>query len=815
MAAITAPSSAASSVTTREPCAHCGLPSPAGARFCCNGCQTAFEAISACGLEQYYALKQRLDSERTPAAHATGAFKEFDDAAFIARHAASLPDGLMRVELYVQGVHCAACLWLLERLPTIVGGLRSVELDLARRTALVVWDPAQTSLSKIAQSFAQFGYPPHPVEPSAARDARRMEDRAYLIRIGVAAACAGNVMLLAFALYSGHFDAIAEPYRSAFRYLSAGIGLLALAWPGRVFVRGAVAAIRTRTWHLDTPIAIALVAGTIAGLLAVALDGGEIYFDSITMLILLLLVGRWLQMRQQRRATDAIELLFSVTPRRVTLILDGQPTDAAIDAVKVGDLVEVAPQQCIPVDGVIEEGSTHIDSAVLTGESRPLSVGPGDAVAAGAVNVSSTVRVRVSATGRDTRVGRLMSDIERLSRSRTPVIGSADRLAKPFVLGVLVLSLLCFLVRLPAGLHAAFESTVAMLIVCCPCAVALATPLATSMAIGRLASRGTLVKGGDTFETLAKQPTVVLDKTGTITEGAFALRAWLGDERLRPIVAAMEAGAQHPIALALAKSSDASTHVKDITHHAGKGVTAKCDGQLIAVGSSTLMHDLHAHIPDWALAAAVDARATGLTALFIAAGGAVEALAILGDAPREDSKSAIAQLRALGWQPRVLSGDNPSTVRAIAKTVGIEQAHGDALPEHKRDLIAESKRCGPVIMVGDGVNDAAALATATVGVAVSGGAEASMSAADVYLSRPGLMPLVDLARTSRNVISRIRLSLGLAVGYNLAAASLTLAGFMSPIVAAIVMPLSSLTVLTIALGAGHQPTNNASTEVRP
>ncbi|MFI4881610.1 MAG: heavy metal translocating P-type ATPase metal-binding domain-containing protein, partial [Phycisphaerales bacterium JB064] len=299
MAAIVAPSSA-TTATTRQPCAHCGLPSPVGERFCCNGCQTAFEAISACGLEQYYALKQRLDNDRTPAEQGAGTFAEFDDPAFIARHASPMPDGLMRIELYVQGVHCAACLWLLERLPTVVGGLRSVELDLARRTALVIWNPAETSLSRIARSFGQFGYPPHPVEPSAARDARRMEDRAYLIRIGVAAACAGNVMLLAFALYSGHFDSIAEPYRSAFRYLSAAIGLLALLWPGRVFIRGAMAAVRTRTWHLDTPIAIALIAGTLAGLYAVALDTGEIYFDSITMLIFLLLIGRWLQMRQQR-----------------------------------------------------------------------------------------------------------------------------------------------------------------------------------------------------------------------------------------------------------------------------------------------------------------------------------------------------------------------------------------------------------------------------------------------------------------------------------------------------------------------------------
>ncbi len=797
---------------TRQPCAHCGLPSPVGERFCCHGCQTVFETIAACGLEQYYDLKSRLDDQREPATQAGSSFAELDDPAFLARHATPLPAGLMRVEVYVQGVHCAACLWLLERLPTVVEGLLSVELDLARRTASLVWSPAEVSLSRIARDFARFGYPPHPVEPSAARDARRLEDRAYLIRIGVAAACAGNVMLLAFALYSGHFDTIAEPYRTAFRYLSAAIGMLALLWPGSVFVRGALAAVRTRTWHLDTPIAIALLAGTAAGLLAVVLDTGEIYFDSITMLIFLLLIGRWLQMRQQRRATDAIELLFSVTPRRVTLIKDGQPVDAAIDAVGVGDVVEVGPQQCIPVDGVIELGTTHVDSTVLTGESRPLACSIGDEVAAGAINLSSTIRLRVTATGRDTRVGRLMADIERLSRSRTPVIGSADRLAKPFVLGVIALAVLCFVLRLPAGMHAAFESTVAMLIVCCPCAVALATPLATSMAIGRLASRGTLIKGGDTFETLAGSPTVVLDKTGTLTEGAFALRQWLGDGSLKPIVAAMEAGAAHPIARALA-ISDTPTTVSDVQHRTGLGVTASHSGRRFAVGSATFMHELGAYTPDWATQAATRARESGLTAIFVASVDTVEAMAILGDAPRADTRQAIGDLRALGWRPRVLSGDDHRTVSAVADQVGIDQADGNALPETKRDVIAELKAQGPVVMVGDGVNDAAALATATVGVAVSGGAEASMAAADVYLSRPGLSPLVDLARTSRGVISRIRLCLGLAIGYNALAAGLTLVGLMSPIVAAIVMPISSLTVLAIAVGAGRQqgrPTKEAT-----
>ncbi|MEO0482132.1 MAG: heavy metal translocating P-type ATPase [Planctomycetota bacterium] len=811
--ATVAPESVGSATGSAVGCAHCSLDVPKGRldpdreeQFCCAGCEAAYDAIRACGLDEYYTLRERLGGQGEPVALDNTRFVEFDDPSFTERHVKGAPGGALVADVYLQGVHCAACLWLIERLPRVVEGLVSADLDLRRRIATLRWDPAVTSLSQIAAALARVGYTPHPVEPSAARDARRAEDRAYLVRIGVAGACAGNVMLLAFALYSGRFDAMDPIWTAFFRWLSAGIGLVSVFGPGRVFMRGAVTAMRARSWHLDMPIALALAVGAVAGLINVIRGGGEIYFDSLAMLVFLLLLGRWLQMTQHARAADAVELLFSVTPRRATLVEgdagDETTREVAIDAVRPGDLVEVGPQCCAPVDGLIERGATSFDESILTGESRPVERAIGDEVAAGAVNLGSAVRVRVAAAGRDTRVGKLMATLEGLSRGRAPVLGQADRLAGPFVIGVLVLSVVCVFARLAAGagMEHAIESTVALLVVCCPCAIALSTPLACAVAMGRLASRGTLVKGGHVFEALARPGRLVLDKTGTLTEGRFEVRAWSGDVSLKPVVAAIEHGCPHPIARSLAAMNDEAVQVEiaDIEHRLGLGGLGWVQGARVAVGSSRFMRELGVAVSESVQAEAAAQRARGRTVVYVSRDAEVAAVVALGDEPRPGAAAAIDRMRALGMTPEVLSGDDPTTTERLAEIVGVETFEGHASPERKAERVGELMAEGPVVAVGDGVNDAAALASATVGIAVHGGAEASLAAADVYLSKPGLAPMLELMRASRATTARIRLCLIVAGTYNVAAAALAITGYISPVLAAVLMPVSSASVVALA-----------------
>jgi Cu2+-exporting ATPase len=814
----------------RVACSHCSLPVPAGLvepgaehQFCCGACRAVWDAIHGCGLERYYELRDRQGAEGKQAQITGRGYEEFDDPAFAALYCQEHANGVRAVELFLEGVHCIACVWLVEKLPELEAGVLEARLDLGRSMVRLTWQSEQITLSRIAKSLDRLGYVPHPAKGTAARDARRMEDRAFLTRLAIAGALAGNAMLLAGALYFGMFSGIEEQYRQLFRWTSMGLATGALAWPGRVFFRGALAALRTRTRHLDLPIAIGLVAGMTTSTVNTVLGTGEIYFDSITVLVFLLLCGRWVQHRQQRAATDAVELLYSLTPARARVWEAGETREVPIDAIGPGTLVEVRAEESFPADGEIVEGATSVDQSILTGESRPVEAGLGARVSAGSVNLVARVLVRVEAAGVETRVGRLMRLVEDAALRRAPIVTAADRMAGRFVVAIITLALCTvglWLVLEPGRPSAAIGHAMALLIVCCPCALGLATPLTVTAAIGRAARRGIMIKGGEVLERLSTPGTILLDKTGTITEGRQKLVRWTGDESVKPAVAAIESRSSHAVAVALARElltppadappADATAHASpelegiEVQQFQGLGITGAVGGVRYDIGSPAfVLERLGAAHEAWVREAIDTAAADAHTPVVVARAGVAVAVAALGDAIREDAKGAIEMLRADGWRVRILSGDEPAVVRAVGARLAIDpdDAIGGASPEAKLAAVEAALADGPVVMVGDGVNDAAALARATVGVAVSGGAEASLAAADVYMRRHGLMPIVELCRGSRLTLRAIRTGLGASLGYNSIAATLAVLGLINALTAAVLMPLSSLTVLALALRA--------------
>jgi Cu2+-exporting ATPase len=809
---------------------------PDGTSFCCPGCREAFEVIRACGLDRYYALR---DAALTPLVSAAEpgrsadprrSFAEFDDPVFRGLHCAQRGDGLWTTDMMLEGVRCAACVWLVERLPRIVPGVAHARLDLRRSTVTLVWDDESIRLSRAAAALGRLGYTPRPARGVSARDAQRREDRRALARLAVAGACAGNVMLLALALYAGAMDAMEPVYREAFRWISMVLSLVSVAWPGRTFFAGALAALRTRTPHLDLPIAMGIAAGTAWGVVNTVRGAGEVYFDSISVLMFLLLVGRWMQRRQQRAASDAVELLFAMTPTRARIVetsADGAETvrEAPIEAVVIGDTLEVLAGESVPADGVVVFGRSSLDAALLTGESRPVPVEPGDTLAAGTVNLTSPLRLRAQATGAQTRLGRLMRLVEDNAGRASRAVALADRLGGVFVIVVMVLAILTaglWLVLDPQHPARAVEHAAALLIVTCPCALGLATPLVFTVAIGRAARRGILIKGGEAIERIARPGSLVLDKTGTLTEGRMSLVRWIASAStvdqawLRRAVAAIEAEAAHPIAVALARGlndrDEPLPRAAEVAQTIGGGIEGTVDGRSVIAGSAEFIASRPSVSPiDPALlAAAARSCDEGLTPVFVAADGSVHALALLGDRIRPGTHRALHALARAGWSIAVLSGDHPRVVAAVARTLGLDQrrAEGGRSPEdklrHITDAIGPSAlrpsapASAPVVMVGDGVNDAAALAAADVGIAVHGGAEASLAAADIYLSRPGVGPLVELVHAARRTMRALRLTLGVSLVYNLAAAALCALGLISPLLAAVLMPLSSLTVVAMA-----------------
>ncbi len=787
-------------------CDHCGLPIPAGLieegvplQFCCTGCRVAYEVIHEHGLDGYYDIKARIEAPDQAAQPSGKSFAEFDDPAFHELYCRKLSSGLETVELYLEGVHCAACVWLVEKLTVVMGGVAEVRLDLGRSLAGVTWDPKTTTLSQIARFLDSMGYAPHPFRGVEARDMARREERRLLIRIAIAGVVAGNVMLIAFALYGGHFHGISEEFSNFFRWVSLGLSLPSVLWCASIFYRGAWGALRTRTLHMDLPIAVGILAGFIQGTVNTVRGTGEVYFDSVTALIFFLLIGRFLQRRQQRAAASSTELLFSLAPSVARLVEDSGVREVPLEALTQGSRVEVRAGDSVPADGIVVEGASTLDRSLLTGESLPEPVSPGDAIHAGTVNMSGRLFVEVRSTGEDTRVGRLMRLVEEGAMRRAPVVLLADRISGWFVAAVLILAALTVLIWWRLDPEHAIQHAVALLIVSCPCALGLATPLAVSAAIGRAARKKILIKGGDALESLAKPGRILLDKTGTVTEGRQAVVRWWGDTEVRGAVAAIERHSAHPVARALAEAGGEKPlpEVSDVREIPGAGMIGRWGESEVLIASAGHARKTIGELPGRFSDAVNDLAGDGSSPVVVVVDGRAVAVVGIGDPVRGDSAASIGKMIDRGWQVEVLSGDHQLVVDAIAQQIGVDprEARGESTPEEKLEIVRQSETATTTVMVGDGVNDAAALAAATVGIGVHGGAEATLAAADVYLGRPGLSPIVELLDGARRTLGVIRRNLVFSLLYNVIAVTFAITGHMSPIMAAILMPLSSMTVV--------------------
>jgi Cu2+-exporting ATPase len=517
------------------------------------------------------------------------------------------------------------------------------------------------------------------------------------------------------------------------------------------------------------------------------------------MLIFLLLVGRFLQQRTQRSAADAGEFLHALSPSSARVVEDGHERVIPAQALLPGMTLRVRPGDTVAADGVVVEGCSEMDVSLLTGESRPVAVSEGEPVWAGTLNRSSPLLARVTRTGEASRLGAILAEVERGGRRRAPVVAAADRLAGGFVAAVLVLALVTWAYWTFAARGAsdrALDHAIALLIVTCPCALALATPLAVSVAIGRAANDGILIKGGDALEGLARGGTLFLDKTGTVTEGRMSLERWDGPDWAKPLVLALERHASHTIAegFRAAWPEVAAPGALDVSVTAGGGIAGRVGCQRVAVGSPAFVR---ASLAEGAMDSVEDVRDVPLTPVWVAVDGRLVARAGFGDRVRADARASIDALRARGWRVALLSGDHESVVADVGARLGFAAAdvEGGASPERKREVIDAAATRGTVVMAGDGVNDAAAIARASVGIGVRGGAEACLATADVYLSRPGLEALVRLVAGSERTLRVIRRNIAFSLVYNLAGAALAVSGRIDPLLAAILMPLSSLTVV--------------------
>jgi Cu2+-exporting ATPase len=802
-----APSDTTSSRATVA-CAHCGLPVPRGLfdpkaeeQFCCDGCRTVYAIVHASGLADYYSIRENASDENVPARTSGRSYTEFDDPVFVETYASLAGADEAKIELYLEGVHCAACVWLVERLPSVLPGVRSAELDLGRSLLKVRWDPSCVKLSRVGALLDSLGYPAHPAPAARSLEQRRREDRSLLIRIGVAGAAAGNAMVMAFAVYAGGFSDMEEQYRDLFHWGSLAVATPAVLWSAIPFFRSAWWALKVRAPHMDISISLSILAAFAYGAIGTIRSGTAVYFDSITALIFLLLVGRWLQRRNQRAARDTAELLYSLAPSHARLVEGDEVREVPVQSIAIGALLEVRAGDRVPADGRVVEGNSSIDLSLLTGESAPESVSAGERVFAGTTNLSARLVVRAEATGSGSRIGQLLAAVAEASSRRAPIIVLADRIAAWFVpasIGAALLTLLVWLFLEPGR---APEHAIALLVVACPCALGMATPLAISASLWRGAKSGILIKGGEALEGLARASLLVFDKTGTLTEGRLEMVDWVGSHMPRALVRSAESHSNHPVANAFvsALTDENLLPVEHAVQHRA-GIEAVVASRSLLVGSLAFVTERVGPLPAELERAVSNHVARAHTPVAIAVDGSIEAAAFFADPLRADARESLKKLCDMGLSVAILSGDDPRVVSAVAAELGVELAwvRGGVTPESKLAIIEQAAQERLVVMIGDGVNDAAALAIAPVGVAVHGGAEASLAAADVFMSRNGVQPVVDLLLGARRTFRTIRRGLVFSIAYNTIGAALAIAGYVSPLLAAVLMPLSSLTVVTNA-----------------
>lgn len=781
------------------PCAHCGLPAPPredGPSFCCAGCRAVHGLLHDAGLGSYYELRSGLEVEPSlhPAADdedgLRARYAHLDDPEVARAH--GVEPG--RATLELAGLHCAACVWVLERLPRLHRGIEAARVDYGRGRIHLRWDPELTSLSTIAAALDRLGYPPR-LRSEDADVERGRRARRELWRLAVTGALTGNVMLLAFALYGGvgETDGVMARFMEL---LSLALTIPSVTWGALPFYRGAWSGLRAGVLHMDLPISLGILAGFSASVVATLARTGEAYYDSVTALVFLLLVGRYVQQRGQQRVATRGELWHGLVPGVAERLEGDVWRRVYASMLRPGDRVRIDTGERVVADGRVVQGQGHVDLSMLTGESRPEPVGEGSHVHAGTVNTGPALEIQVESVGRDTRLGQVVERLGSADAERAPVVRLADRLAGWFVATVIGLAVVGGVAWwLHAGPTRAFEVVVSLLVVSCPCALGLATPLALTVARGRAARAGFVVRSTAALEALAGARRVVLDKTGTVTEGRVRVVDAGGPEQVVALrlAAVLERDARHPLGAALrrwARDEGLDLDVgpaTDVVEHPGRGIEGRVEGRRVRVGS-----------PRWlelgaAGATRLDALLDrGATPVVVEVDGEIEAIIGLGDRIRPEANEIVHRLQARGYVLALRSGDHPRIVRAVADALGIEDARGGLAPEDKAAEVRGDPGC---VMVGDGINDALALRSAAVGIAVGGGAEAALAVADVYLQEPGLQPLEELLGGARRSRSVVRRNLGFSLVYNVLFASLALAGLVTPLLAAVLMPLSSLTVV--------------------
>ena len=798
-----------------QTCYHCGLPVPEASAFqvqimgerrelCCHGCQAVAEAIVANGLEDYY--RYRTELPKTAEDLVPDELRKLDlyDHPEVQKSFVFHAGGNLReASLILEGITCAACIWLNERHLRQLPGVREAAVNYTSHRARITWDDGVIKLSTILAEIRKLGYHAHPFNAQQQEEMRQQRRKIDIRRMAVAGISTGQVMMLAVALYAGAAQGMEYATAQLLRWFSLLLTAPAILYSALPFYQSAWRGMTRWQLNMDVPISLGLIAGFVGSVWATIEGQGVVYYDTITMLIFFLLATRFLERNAREKSVEAAENLLRLVPAMAMRVnADQQQELVPVHDLVVQDLILAKPGETIAADGLVEQGESSADESLLTGESRPLPKIAGDRVFAGSINYESPLLIRVTGVGEETVLAGIARLLDRAQSQKPRMAQVADRIAEYFTYALLMLVAMVGFVWWRIEPQRAFDIMLAVLVVSCPCALSLAAPAAFAAAGSHLVKRGVLLTRGHALETLARATHFVFDKTGTLTQGKPVLLRTIpyssisADECLL-LAASLEHASEHPLAQSFLQATGRQTlhAVSESGNVPGKGVAGMVNELRYTLGNIALRPELAGRCN-----LAGQELPTGATVVWLCDQQTVLAAFVLADALRPQAKEMVSLLQTHGIHVSILSGDDAGAVAHHAHELGVDDWQAGLSPEQKLAEVRRLQQSGAVVaMVGDGINDAPVLAAAQVSIAMGSGTQMARTTGDIVLLTENLLEIDHAVTTSRFGMSVIRQNFAWALGYNLLVLPFAATGFISPWLAALGMSVSSLVVVLNAL----------------
>lgn len=761
--------------------------------FCCNGCQGVFHLLQEEGLESFYEKSKNIPLS-APLQNLQDV-SLFDSASFYEKYVKKNREGFCEVSLVIKGIHCSACVWLNEKILHKLEGVIEADINFTNNKATIVWADDVVKLSKIIDTIRSIGYDAFAYDALAQESHANQERKEYYLKMAVALFASMNIMWIAVAQYAGYFSGITQDVKNILNIAEGILATPVLFYSGWIFFRGAYFGLKNRVVNMDLLVATGATLAYIYSIYATFTQRGEAYFDSVSMIITFVLIGKFLEVLSKKRAADTLDKIMSAIPSEVKIVQEGKVVPIKLDDVQVGNVVVVTSGERVLLDGTILKGSGSFDESSLTGESEPIYKNVGMGVVSGSVSIDADVHFRVAKDFRHSTLSNIVKLLESAINKKPKIQQVANRLSEYFSLVILTLALLTFFGWWfwPHSFETSLMVAVSVIIIACPCALALATPVATLVGLGIGASRGILFKEAAGLETMAKIQTLVLDKTGTLTVGKpEVVQEHIFETFDKELLYALVASSNHPISKGVArflKEENEKLHeisLDTLTQLPALGLIAK-NGEKKLLGGNKKLLEAHGITRDFT---------SDATLFYFAIDHKVVAVYELEDRVKEGACELVAAMKKMNVDVVMLTGDNANAAKKVALKVGIEHLLFEQTPQSKAEFINKLHTEGKsVVMVGDGVNDILALASADIGIAMGSGSDIAVEVGDVVLLNNSLRSLYEALQISRTTFHLIKQNLLLSLVYNAFTIPLAIAGYVIPLVAAISMSASSLLVV--------------------